>query len=299
MISVNEVARRCTMELPAELGSALLRIRGLYPSLRPAERKVADYVLANAAGILLLSSTELGERTGTSDATVVKFSQRLGFRGYQEFKIALAGEASGQAAEVFGEVEPNDDIQTIRDKVFAANTQALNDTRKVLAPDVLDKVVEAILAAGQVCLYGVGASGLVAIDAQQKLMRIGLVCHAYSDSHLQATQAALLSRGDVALGISHSGQTKETLEVIGLAKECGAVTVALTNHPGSALAKLADHTLLTAARETTFRSGAIASRLAQLSVIDVLFTAVAVRRFDRSMDYLDRTRRAVAGRRVR
>ena len=96
------------MSLPEELGSAILRIRGLYPSLRPAERRVADYVLANAAAVVRLSSTELGERSGTSDATVVKFSQRLGFRGYQDFKIALAGEISGQTAGVFGEVERDD-----------------------------------------------------------------------------------------------------------------------------------------------------------------------------------------------
>ncbi|NLG84898.1 MAG: MurR/RpiR family transcriptional regulator [Firmicutes bacterium] len=285
------------MGIPEGIGSALLKIRGLYPSLRPAERKVADYVLANAAAVVLLSSTELGERTGTSDATVVKFSQRLGFRGYQEFKIALAAEVSGQATAVFGEVERDDDLAVIRDKVFAANLEALNDTRRVLDPAVLEKVVEAILAAPQVCFYGVGASGLVALDAQQKFMRIGLICHAYSDSHLQVTQAALLGRGDVAIGISHSGQTKDTVEVITLARANGAVTVALTNFPRSALATAADYTLLTSTRETAFRSGAIASRLAQLSVIDVLFTAVAVRRFDRSMAFLDRTRRAVAGRR--
>ncbi|MGE5598746.1 MAG: MurR/RpiR family transcriptional regulator [Bacteroidota bacterium] len=286
------------MGLPEELGSALARIRGQYPSLRPSERRVADYVLAKAAEVVLLSSTELGERTGTSDATVVKFSQRLGFRGYQELKIALAGEVAAPSVEVFGEVEPADDAATIRDKVFAANIEALNDTRRMLDPGELERVVTAILAARQVCFYGVGASGLVALDAQQKFMRIGLICHAYGDAHLQATQAALLGRGDVAVGISHSGQTKDTLEVIGLAKENGALTVALTNHPRSALARLADRLLLTAARETTLRSGAIASRLAQLSVVDVLFTAVAVRKHDRSLDYLRRTRQAVAGRRV-
>ena len=258
------------MSLPEELGSAILRIRGLYPSLRPAERRVADYVLANAAAVVRLSSTELGERSGTSDATVVKFSQRLGFRGYQDFKIALAGEITGVPTGVFGEVERGDNPAGIRDKVFAANIEALNDTRKVLDSGELARAVEAILAAPQVCFYGVGASGLVALDAQQKFMRIGIICHAYADSHLQATQAALLRRGDVAVGISHSGQTMDTLEVIRLARANGAVTVALTNFPRSALASSAEIKLLTSVRETIFRSGALASRLAQLSVIDAL-----------------------------
>ncbi|MGE5549474.1 MAG: MurR/RpiR family transcriptional regulator [Bacteroidota bacterium] len=286
------------MALQDELGSALLKIRGLYPSLRPSERRVADYVLANAGAVILLSSTELGERTGTSDATVVKFSQRLGFRGYQEFKIALAGEVSGPAPEVFGEVEPTDGLATLRDKVFAANIEALHDTRKVLDPGALEQAVQAILEARQVCFYGVGASGLVALDAQQKFMRVGVICHAYGDSHLQATQAALLEKGDVAVAISHSGQTKDTLEVVRIAKENGALTIALTNFSRSPLACLADLKLLTSTRESTFRSGAIASRLAQLSVIDVLFTAVAVKRYERSLNFLDRTRKAVAGRRT-
>ena len=129
-------------------------------------------------------------------------------------------------------------------------------------------------------------------------MRIGIVCHAYADSHLQATQAALLGRGDVAVGISHSGQTADTLEVIRLARTNGAVTVALTNFPRSALASSAEIKLLTSVRETTFRSGAMASRLAQLSVIDVLFMAVAIKRHERSLNYLTRTRQAVAARKV-
>ena len=286
------------MSLPGELGAPLLRIRGLYPSLRPAERRVADYVLANPAVVVLLSSTELGERSRTSDATVVKFSQRLGFRGYQELKIALAGEAAKVPAGAFGEVEPGDDVATIRDKVLAANIDALNDTRKVLAPGSLGKAVAAILSAKQICFYGVGASGLVALDAQQKFMRIGLVCHAYQDSHLQATQAVLLGVGDVFFGVSHSGQTKETLEVLQLAKENGATTVALTNNPLSALARLSEIVLLTAAKEANLRSGAIASRLAQLSVVDVIFMSVAVARYDNSVKFIGRTREAVAGHRI-
>ncbi len=287
------------MSQPEELGTAILKIRGLYPSLRPAERRVADYVLANPAAVVRTSSTELGERTGTSDATVVKFSQRLGFRGYQDFKIALAGEAAAAGeAEVFGEVERDDPPAVVRDKVFAADINALTDTRKVLDPGELARAVEAMLGAAQICFYGVGASGLVALDAQQKFMRIGLVCHAYADTHLQATQAALLGPGDVAVGISHSGQTKDTLEVMQLAKENGAMTIALTNFPRSALARTAEVKLLTSVRETTFRSGALASRLAQLTVIDTLFMAVAVRKHDQALERLDRTRRAVAGRRI-
>lgn len=286
------------MSLPGELGAPLLRIRGLYPSLRPAERRVADYTLANPAAVVLLSSTELGERSGTSDATVVKFSQRLGFRGYQELKIALAGEAARSSTGAFGEIEPGDDIATIRDKVLAANIDGLNDTRKVLDPASLGRAVAAILSAKRICFCGVGASGLVALDAQQKFMRIGLVCHTYLDTHLQATQAALLGAGDVAFGISHSGQTKETIEVLQLAKGNGATTVALTNNPGSVLARLSEIVLLTAAREANLRSGAIASRLAQLSVIDVIFMSVAVARYDNSVRFIGRTREAVAGHRI-
>ncbi|MGH3914050.1 MAG: MurR/RpiR family transcriptional regulator, partial [Pseudonocardiaceae bacterium] len=162
----------------------------------------------------------------------------------------------------------------------------------------LHAVIEALVAAPRVDVYGVGASGFVALDFQQKLHRIGHVAFAWSDVHMALTSAALLRPDDVAVGISHTGATTDTLDFMGEARNRGATTVALTNFPRSPITDLADHVLTTAARETTFRSGATSSRIAQLTVVDCLFIGVAQLRLDTAREALQSTRDAVSARRT-
>ncbi|MFC6895522.1 MurR/RpiR family transcriptional regulator [Nonomuraea dietziae] len=154
--------------------------------------------------------------------------------------------------------------------------------------------MDAIVGARRIDSYGVGASGLVAEDVAQKLMRIGLSSHAFQDAHLALTSAVLLKAGDVAIGISTSGETPDVLEPLRLAGEAGATTVAITNNPRSSLAAMAEHVLISAGRETEFRPGALASRISQLLVVDCVFVGVAQRTFDSSQEALQSTRRAVA-----
>jgi D-arabinose 5-phosphate isomerase GutQ len=157
--------------------------------------------------------------------------------------------------------------------------------------------VAATAAARRVDVFGVGASAVVALDLQQKLHRIGLIAYQWSDTHAALTAAALLDERDVAIGISHTGATRDTVEVLDEAASRGALTIGVTSVPRSPLAEVADLLLVTSARETTFRSGATASRIAALSVVDVLFVAVAQSRFDGAVAALDATRQAVAIRR--
>jgi DNA-binding MurR/RpiR family transcriptional regulator len=159
-------------------------------------------------------------------------------------------------------------------------------------------VVEALNAASRIEIYGAGASGFVASDFQQKLHRIGRTAYYWPDVHSALTSAALLGRGDVAMGISHTGTTGDVLDVLEVARSRGATTVALTNFPRSPISDVADHVLTTAARETTYRSGATASRLAQLTVVDCLFVGVAARNRAKARKALEVTAEAVRSRRV-
>jgi DNA-binding MurR/RpiR family transcriptional regulator len=159
-------------------------------------------------------------------------------------------------------------------------------------------VVDAINGAGRVDIYGAAASGFVASDFQQKLHRIGRTAFAWPDVHLALTSAALLGKGDVAIGISHSGTTSDVIEVLQQARARGATTVALTNFPRSPITEVADFVLTTAARETTYRSGAMASRLAQLTVVDCLFVGVAARNRTKARRALEVTAEAVQTHRV-
>jgi DNA-binding MurR/RpiR family transcriptional regulator len=159
-------------------------------------------------------------------------------------------------------------------------------------------VVDALIGARRVDLYGVGASGLVAADFHHKLSRIGRVCLVWSDPHAALTAAAVLGSGDVAVGISHTGSTTDTVDFLAEAARRGATTVALTNYPRSAITEVAKHVITTAARETSFRTGTMASRIAALTVLDSLYVAVAQRRLDEATAALTAGEEAVRGRRL-
>lgn len=287
----------------AERGNPVVTIAGLAPGLAPAERRVAEAIIAAPGEIAGLSIGVLAERCHTSEATVVRFCKRAGFAGYPELRLALASESGRSAARgepsrlVDLDIGPDDDLAELVAKVGAIDTQAITETVAHLDLVSLTRVVDAIDRAGRVELYGIGASGLVASDLEQKLRRIGIGAHASTDAHACLTSAALLTDGDLALGISHGGETLDVIDPIVIAGGRGAKTVAVTNYPQSGLAQAAEVVLVTAVRESALRSGAIASRVAQLTVVDCIFTAVAVRRYDQTVRALEQTFDAVQSRR--
>ncbi len=280
----------------------LPRLRGLAPSLVPSQRRVAEQILADPSTAATLTISELAAAADTSETTVVRLCRQLGVRGYRDLRVALAGEG-GRAQERAGsrEIDPDitasDSLDVVIAKITYADSEAIVDTARLLDRAELGAVVDALVVAPRVDVFGVGASAFVAMDLQQKLHRIGLISFSWADQHAALTAAALLRPGDVAIGVSHTGSTKDTVETIDLARANGAITVALTSVPRSPLADAVHHRLITASRETTFRSGAMGSRIAALSVVDVLFVAVAQRRYQETIAALEKTRRAVALRR--
>ena len=282
--------------------SPLVRIRSLLPGLARAEQRVAKVVLEDPASVARRSITEVALAANTSETTVTRFCKAVGVGGYPQLRIALAADTARTEARTTrnlgGEIGPEDDLAAVIGKVSFADARAVEETADQLEVATLEKVIEVVANAGRVDVYGVGASAFVAADLQQKLHRIGRVCFAWSDTHIMLTSAAVLSPGDVAIGVSHTGATTDTVEALRVAREHGAITIAVTNFPRSPITEVADHVLTTAARETTFRSGATASRIAQLTVIDCLFIGVAQRHMDASVSALDATRDAVGSHRL-
>lgn len=276
----------------------LIRIRGLFPTLRPSEQKVAKYILDNPSEVINLPVTDLATKSGVSDATVVKFCQRLGYAGYQQLKIVLATELVSLPTPIYGEIVPGDDLPVVKEKIFNLNKKGLEDTMRTVDDDELARAVEGLLGARRIHFYGVGASGMVALDAEHKLLRIGLTCHAFLDPHMAVSMASVLEPGDVAIGVSHSGGTRDTVESLSVARAAGATTVCITNVMASPITRVADIKLYTSAEESDYRSGAMGSRVAQLTIVDVLFVGVAQRRFEESMDHLEKTRTAVRAKRI-
>ena len=278
-------------------------LRGCLDQVQPSMRRVSQYVLEDPTRAAGLTIVDLAAKCGVSQSTVVRLCHELGLDGYRQFRLALATERGLRAADAAhkltnGDIAEGDSLAEVVEKIAYADARAVEDTARSLSVPELKAVVEAIVAAGRVDIYGVGASGFVAADLQQKLYRIGQIAFCHPDPHIALTSAALLGPGDVAIGISHTGGTIDTIDALTLAREQGALTVAITNAPHSVIARIADRVLVTAARETTFRSGATASRLAQLTIGDCVFVAVAQRTYAESQAALEATRAAVRTRRV-
>ncbi|PFG43844.1 RpiR family transcriptional regulator [Isoptericola jiangsuensis] len=280
-------------------GDLLVRLRQMLPNLRPAEARIAETVLDDPTAVVGATIAELAGRAGASQASVVRFCRTVGYTGYPGFRIDLARTTSRRAAEhersgvAQGEIGRSDDVAEVVSKIAFHEARTIESTARAIDLDALEEAVRAVAGADRVDVYGVGASGLTAQDLAQKLSRIGIACVAPVDSHQQLQSAALLAPGSVAIGVSHTGRTVEVHQSLTLARARGATTVAVTGFPSSPLADTADVVLATSVRETQFRTGALASRIAQLAVVDFLFVNVAQRRFDATTEALRLTYDAV------
>ena len=232
---------------------------------------------------------------------MTRFCRALGFEGYAELRLAIAGE-TGRASRTGGwtmdigrEIQPTDPLERVLGQIMAADTRAMHDTASLLDLSEVERAAAAIAQASRVDLYGASGSALVGAEMQFSLHRIGVAAWAWTDVHNGLASSALLKPGDVAIGISHSGQTRETIEMIAEAGSHGATTVALTSFPRSPLAELADIVLLTATQATTFRPDALSARHPQLVVLDLLYIAVAQRTHERAHASFRLTAQAVAG----
>lgn len=285
--------------LPAT-DSVLVRLRSRLPEFTGALRRVAEQVLRDPAAAARATIVELAERSRTSPATVTRFCRALGFDGYADLRLGIAGEtgraarAAGWSVDIGREIEPTDPLERVLQQIVAADSRALHDTVEVLDLAAVGRAADAIAAAGRVDIYGIGGSGLVGAELQLCLHRIGLASWYWMDVHNGLASGAVLRAGDVAIAVSHSGQTRETIEMLAEAGSRGATTVALTSHPRSPLARIADLVLAHAMQTATFRPDALSGRHPQLLVLDLLYIAVAQRTHARSDAAFQATARAVA-----
>ncbi|WP_030804647.1 MurR/RpiR family transcriptional regulator [Streptomyces sp. NRRL F-2799] len=282
-------------------GSLAAKVRTLTPSMTRSMQRVADAVAGDPAGCAALTVTGLAELTGTSEATVVRTARVLGYPGYRDLRLALAGLAarqeSGSAPAITTDIAVDDPLTDVVAKLAYEEQQTLADTAAGLDTAQLGAAVTALAAARRTDVYGIGASGLVAQDLTQKLLRIGLIAHAPGDPHLAVTNAVQLRAGDVAIAITHSGSTGDVIEPLRTAFERGATTIAITGRPDSPVTQYADHVLTTAtSHESELRPAAMSSRTGQLLVVDCLFVGVAQRTYENAAPALAASYEALAHR---
>lgn len=272
----------------------LLKIKEMLNSFNPSERKIANYILNNSDEVIHLSISELSDRSCTSQAAIVRFCKIFNLKGYKDLKSEITSDLmfsqkKDEDEDRYTDISPGDKLESIIENVCLNNKKSIDDTLAVLDYKEIEKAVNAIHNAKRVDFYGVGASGIIALDGQQKFMRINKFCSAYTDPHLQITAAANIKKGDVAVVISYSGETKDIVDSMRVAKESGATIISITKFGKNTLSQEADINLFLSSPETTIRSGAMGSRIAQLNVVDIIFSAVASIEYKEIKRYLDKT----------
>lgn len=275
----------------------LIKLRTLYHSLRASEQKVADYIEVNPGEVIYLSISALADKCGVSEASVNRLCKVLGYEGYQALKISMARSLVAPVKYIHEEIEEGDDTDKIIQKVMVADMKAIEDTLKILDRKEVERAINAISNANKIQFYGLGGSAPVAFDAQHKFLRHGIPCIAYNDSHMQIMSASMLGKGDVVIGISHSGSTKDIVDSLEIASKAGAESICITSSENSPVTKAASIKLIISAKELAYRPEPMASRIAQLAVIDILAVGAAIKKEKVVISNIEKSRQALTKKR--
>lgn len=270
-------------------------IKTMYNKLSKSEKKVADYVLRNGYSVSSIPLAKLAKEAEVSEPSVVRFTKRLGFKGYSDFKLNIMKDWGKKTLDTDNSdllidlhIDKNDKIEEIPSKMINITIKALEDTLQILDTDSYKNAVDSIVKADIIDIYGVGNSGSIANDLMNKLLRIGLNCRAFGDNHLQQISAIHLTKKDLAIAISHSGSTKDVVDTLKIAKESGAKTIAISNYKASEISKYADIELFTGDFETTFYSETMVSRISQLAIVDMLYMGILQSNYSKYTKRLDK-----------
>lgn len=262
----------------------LTRIRAAYNQFTKAEKKVADYILQNPKEVLFMSITDLAEVCEVGDTSVFRFCKTMDLKGYQEFKMMLSlslNDGHGEADQLSGNINLDDPLPELAQKVLNTNINALTETYSLLDVDLFNKAIDLLHKAGRIYFFGVGASMLTAMKAMNKFLRIDPKVFCIQDSHMQAMVASMLQATDVAVVFSYSGATKDTIHVAELVKHAGAKVICITRFVKSPLTTYSDITLLCGANEGPLQGGSTSSEISQMFLIDLMYTEYYRRYFDK------------------
>jgi DNA-binding MurR/RpiR family transcriptional regulator len=278
------------MEMSAEFNT---KIFSYMNTLTKAEKEVADYVLDNMENTIYLTVTELAEKVGVGETTVLRFCRRIGYKGYQAFKMAITKEVAKQSFDTSEETGEMNAMQSLVQKSTTTSIQVLKDTSQLIDIEMLEKAVALLTSQKRIVMYGASMSGNTAEDARNRFLRIGVIIEVYTNAHMQAMSAATLTKDDLAIGISISGSTKDTIDALRIAKNNGAKVISLTHSKLSPITHLSDVILLTAGRETPLQGGSMGAKISQLLVIDLLYNLVANQRKNEASRLKELTSKAV------
>lgn len=259
----------------------LSEIHNRYDRLTDVEKKIAAAVLTAPQDVIKMTVKELAERSGTVPSAVVRFCKSIGATGFSDFKICLSAELGGKvSATGMLPVGEGDDPQQVFRKVFASGINTLEDTLSMIDFSQAEAIVRLLQQATRVVFFGVGTSSVIATDAQYRFAQLGIATSACTDILFMNVAAANLKAGDIAVCISHSGNTKATVDALQRAKKAGAATVAVSSFAHSRLAKESDYRLIAFSDDKNYPVEAVSARIAHICILDAVMMSFASKNYE-------------------
>lgn len=269
-----------------------IKLKEFKKDASPTEDSIIDYILKKPEETSRLTIHQLAEKTFTSPSSIIRLCKKTGFTGYKEFIKELIYEQAireNYREKSITDLKRTDDTEEIIFKVTNKNLLSLEETQVILDPKVIDQCIQALSECQRLYIYGIGASQIVAQDAKLKFTRINKMALVAEDSHTQLVYSRTMTKNDLAIVISYSGRTDEMMQCARNAKENGAKVISITKSGITPIGDLADYSLYVASNEFSFRSGAMSSRIAQLNLIDILYSSYVSQMYDDSLELLEKT----------
>lgn len=283
-------------------GNILNTIDALQSSLTKTEKRIAGQILKSPYKVNQISLSEVARWLDVGEATFIRFCRTLGFKGFSDFKMELAIELATQGQQeeslLDTEISKTDSSKQIAQKLQTVISNVINETINLLDFSVLERVVWELRGAKRMFLFGVGSSGITAEDAKNKFMRIGFQVDAASNNHFMYMQAALMRKGDVVIGISHSGYSSETTHALSIARDAGARTVAITHNLRSPITKVADYVLYNGNRQGQLQGDSIGTKITQLFILDLIYALIVQAEEHKAVKFKQKTVEVIMERRI-
>lgn len=256
------------------------------------EKEIGNYILNCPTEIVSLTSEELAKNIGVSQSSIIKFVKKIGFKGFTVFKMELSKELAVKDTNerLYTEITINDSLKEIGEKILHENISALTDTISTVNNENLEKIVNLIDNSRMILILGSGMSSIVARDLELKLIKLGKVAYHHENKQMQLMHLSVMGENDLVIAISHTGETKEVIEVVDAAKKRSLKTITMTSLGKNSLTQLGDLNLFTISRESMLRTAAISSRMAQMILIDLIFLALMQQNYEQAKNYIETSR---------
>ena len=271
------------------------KIESLKKSFTDSEKKILKYIKKNSEEVTSMSIKELSGKTDTGEATIIRFCKKIGFKGYNDFKISLIRSISKEKQETKYKIDilSDENYNSVAENIYNNSFNVLRDTLSLINNETFDKCISLISKAKHIEFVGVGNSNLTAQDAKYKFLRIGKSVAAHSDPHLFKMAASISGKGDLMVGISQTGETQEVIETLKNARSRGASTIVITNNDNTEVTKYADYILVNGFNEVLSETGSFSERISQLFIIELLYLGVLSKNKDKALELKNLTIKAV------